>query len=239
MKRFVCFIFIIIFCLTFVGVASAEVYDGAELLSFDQLEALSERSLKLSERYGCDVLIYTEYYYRSPLSAAMELSDADDCVIFYVSMQSRDWAVETMGNAQSLFNSDAMDEIEERAVSLLSEGEYAKAFSAYLDVANDVLNANAQGKEYKHPKELSTLFTYILVAAALALIIAFTWVGILKGQLTSVRFQHGAGAYKKAGSFNVTKSDDVFLYKNVTRVARPKSNSSSGGRGGGSRSGKF
>jgi len=65
---------------------------------------------------------------------------------------------------------------------------------------------------------------------------------VMASQLKSVRPQTAARNYMKPNSLNLTVSRDLFLYRTVTRTPRPKSNSSSGGRGssgGGSRSGSF
>ena len=65
----------------------------------------------------------------------------------------------------------------------------------------------------------------ILISAGVALVVAFITVSILKGQLKSVRKQSGAGDYVKPGSFKLTRSNDFFLYRTVTKTERPKSNS--------------
>lgn len=255
MKRIIYFMLIAIFALTLPFCANAEGYDGAGLLDYDEDSAISARTLELTEKYDCMVVVYTadslDGYYSAETAAKNTLQYYIDGyyndfsnggVIFYVAMESRDWWVYTTGNAWDMFNSDAMDEIEERAVEYLSDGEYYKAFDTYLDIAEDVLEANANGNAYKRPKDMFDLVIYIGIAAVIALVIAFIWVSILRSQLTSVRFKHGADDYRVAGSFNVTGSADRFLYKNVTRTAIPKSSGSSGGSrggGGGSRGGKF
>lgn len=44
----------------------------------------------------------------------------------------------------------------------------------------------------------------------------------LKGQLKSVRRQPDAEQYLRPGSFHLTHSADRFLYRNTTRVEKPK-----------------
>jgi len=44
-------------------------------------------------------------------------------------------------------------------------------------------------------------------------------------QIKPVRFQHGAASYVVENSFNLSYKKDIYLYKNVTRTAIPKSNS--------------
>lgn len=64
----------------------------------------------------------------------------------------------------------------------------------------------------------------ILICLAIAVIAAFVVTGIMKAQLKSVRRQNSAGSYIVEGSFRLTHSRDLFLYRNVTRRARPKDN---------------
>ncbi len=66
----------------------------------------------------------------------------------------------------------------------------------------------------------STLIISVVVGAVIALIV----VNVMKGQLKSVRKESGAGNYIKAGSFNLTRSNDFFLYRTVTKNEKPKSN---------------
>jgi uncharacterized protein len=67
----------------------------------------------------------------------------------------------------------------------------------------------------------------------------------MKGKLKSVRVQAGASGYVKTGSMNVTHRQDLFLYRDVNRTAKPKDSSgssthtSSSGRSHGGGGGKF
>lgn len=73
------------------------------------------------------------------------------------------------------------------------------------------------GSEYR-------IISTIGVGIAAGLLIAFGITFGLKRQLRPVRFQHGAASYVRSGSFGLTNSKDIFLYKTVTRTARPKNN---------------
>ena len=91
----------------------------------------------------------------------------------------------------------------------------------------------------KKTAKLTPMHLAILAVAAIALIIGVV-AGvvvalILKGQLKSVRKQHQANAYVRDGSMHLTMSNDIFLYRNVTRT-RKQTNNSSGSSGGTGRS---
>ena len=70
----------------------------------------------------------------------------------------------------------------------------------------------------------------LIVGAVLSFLIPMS---VLKGQLKSVRMQAAASSYVRPGSRELRQQRDIFLFRNVTRTARPKNNSSSGGGGGG------
>ena len=81
----------------------------------------------------------------------------------------------------------------------------------------------------------SNIITVIGVAIVGGIIIAAIVAFVLTSQLKSVKMKPHANEYVKQGSMNVTHSQDIFLYRTVTRTARPKndSSSSSGGSSGG------
>lgn len=64
----------------------------------------------------------------------------------------------------------------------------------------------------------------ILVCIAIGILAAIIVTGVMKAQLKSVRPQNAAGCYVVDGSFHLTHSQDLYLYKNVTRHAKPKNN---------------
>ena len=246
MKKFICILFIFIFAFALTAVASAQVVDDAMILTDSEEKLLHERIQGLADISDYEVIIYTEEYgsyatAEMSASVILESSGAEDGVIFYVAMGTRDWQVYTVGDAWYSFNGAAMDEIENYAVPDLSSGEYYLAFDKFLTVCEDVIRLDADGKSYTAPKRPEVLVFYLIIAAVLAFVTGLIWALVLKSKLTSVKFNHGAVNYQDAGSFALSNSKDIFLYKNVTCVAKPKSNGGSGGfgGGGGSRGGKF
>lgn len=59
-----------------------------------------------------------------------------------------------------------------------------------------------------------------LISVVVGVVIAFVVVGVMKGQLKSVRRQSGASNYVAHESFDLTISQDVFLYARTTRTPR-------------------
>ena len=64
----------------------------------------------------------------------------------------------------------------------------------------------------------------IWICLLIGIAIGFLVAGILKSQLKSVHRADAASAYLTAGSLNLTVKTDHYLYENVTRTPRAKSN---------------
>ena len=52
--------------------------------------------------------------------------------------------------------------------------------------------------------------------------IALIITGIMRGQMKTVRMKPDAADYMVNGSLQITRSNDVFLYHQVTKTAKPK-----------------
>lgn len=62
----------------------------------------------------------------------------------------------------------------------------------------------------------------ILIAVIVGLIVALIVTGILRAGLKSVGKQDTAVFYEKDGGLQLTRKNDIFLYKNTERFAKPK-----------------
>lgn len=68
------------------------------------------------------------------------------------------------------------------------------------------------------------------ISFAIGLVFALIVTGIMRAQLKSVHAQRDASDYVKPGSLNVTRRQDLFLYREIRRIEKPKNND--GPRGG-------
>ena len=64
----------------------------------------------------------------------------------------------------------------------------------------------------------------VVIGVVVGVIIAVIVMLVLKGQLKSVHMEHAARNYIKQGSFKLTASRDIYLYKKVDRTVRQKDN---------------
>ena len=127
-----------------------------------------------------------------------------------------------------MFDSSALDDLEEATLPHLKKNEFYKGFKAYLNACDKAFEYDLAG----------SLLIAVVAGAIVSLIIVFS----MKSKLRSVRPQKTASNYVRTGSFMLTKDLDLYLYRTVTRTRRAQNNSSGssgGGSRGGGRGGKF
>ncbi len=218
--------------------------DQADLLSSSEERALLKELDEVSERLGFDVVVVTAMTLggKSPRAYADDFFDyngygfgsAADGALLLVSMEDRDWWISTSGYGITAITKAGISYIGEKLVPYLKDGEYAEAFSAYADWCEEFVKQAQSGEPYdgNHmPKEPFPAVSRLIFAVLIGLLIAWIVVSSMKGQLKSVRGQNAAASYVRSGSMNVTQRQDIFLYRHVSRRARPKDTGSSSGGG--------
>lgn len=268
MKRFIA----VLFCLCLVFCVSISVsadtipderlqprlVDGADILTDSEESQLLSKLDSVSEELQFDVVIATAYglggeYISDVADDYYDYngfgygSSADGCILL-VDMDTRKWWISTCGYGITALTDTGIDYIGEKIEGDLSAGYYYDAFVTYTDLVEDFVNQARTGSPYDSgnlPKEGYSWFFGIVFSLAAGFGIALISVFVMKGKLKSVRRQPAAKDYLVAGSMNVTSSRDIFLYRNVTRRARPKessgssTHSSSSGRSHGGGGGSF
>ncbi|MBQ9921525.1 MAG: TPM domain-containing protein [Clostridia bacterium] len=230
------------------------IIDDADLLTDSQQQQLSQKLDELSTVNGFDIVIATldSLDGRDSLDMADDIFDYGyfgqginrDGIILLVSIEDGDWAISTSGRMISDISDNEIDAISQRIVPYMSNGDF---YTAFDDFADRCVTASLHSSDYSdYSDDGFDVFSSLLIAIVGGFIIAFIAVSVMKGQLKSVRTQTRANDYLKSGSMHISQSNDIFLYRNVTRRAKPKNNStgsgtriSSSGRSHGGRSGKF
>ncbi len=246
-KIYICLVLISLSLLLSLGVSAEgmpRLYDGADLLSAGEEAELLARLDSISEAYGMDVAVVTVMSTegKSPMDFADDYYDAnfgDDGILLLVSMEYRDWWISTAGQCISIFDDYRIESIGENAAGYLSQGDNFDAFDAFADDCDYYINGEVNGYPFAFGQAL-------LISLGVGLVAALIVTGKLKGELKTVRAATAAADYVKAGSLNITGSNDFFLYRNVRRVAKQTSSSggsrthtSSSGRSHGGGGGKF
>lgn len=241
-KRIVCIVLLLVFFVLPVNAAepgAPYVVDNAGLLLQGEHAALSALLQDVSSQLQMDIVVVTvpDLGGKSAMAYADDYYDyngyAPDGVLLLVSMAEREWWISTSGSAIRALSDADLDWIAQSFLSELSSGDYAAAFTAFAEEV--VAEVQDQGGGFSG--------TTVLICLAVGVVIAFIVTGILKGQLKSVRRQNTANSYIRSGSLQLTNSRDIFLYRNVSRRAKPQNNGTSthrsssgrshGGRGGG------
>lgn len=259
MKRYlVYFLAALLLCLCVavsVQAAPPLLVDGANLLTETEEEALLTRLNELRRTYQMDVVIVTTKTLqgKSPQDYADDFYDdggySTDGILLLVSMAKRDYCISTCGYGITVVTEKGLDYLEDRFVPPLSDDNYNRAFTRFIDGCDYLISQAKAGRVYnKAPVQIS--FMTVLVYVGIGAIVAFIVTGSMKRKLKSVVRQTGANGYIRSGSLQLSQQQDTFLYRNVTRVARPKDGGgshgggtrthvSSAGRVHGGRSGKF
>lgn len=261
MKRFVMLILAAVLMTLMTAAVCAEtprLVDNAGLLSSSEASALEELLDDYSAQYNLDIAVltsygteygmstqdYCEYFFENNYGVGEEL----DGVILYINMSEREWQIATSGKAITALTDYGLEYIEDQMINDLSDGYYYDAFKSYADSCAELLKIAESGEPYDvqngedyaseglvsdtRTKSRYPFGTNLLISLVFGFIAALVGVTSMKAQLKSVGMQRGASNYVRRGSFNITQSKDIYLYRNVTRTARPKETSSSHGSGG-------
>ena len=240
------------------------VVDNDDLFSSNEEKELQNTISAISEKYNFDIVILTfddlggkdiktftaDYF----MDNGYGTGNQRDGLIFSV-YKGRDTSVRefaSLGHGcgeeatgayfyESLFDSSSV-------VDKLSDDDFYDAVCEYLELADTFLAAYAKGtpynsynNEYEDPGFLNTGYslTQLLVGAliviVISIILAFMYVTNLKNKMNTARAAGYAYDYVRPGSFNLTRSNDFFIYSTLTSV-RIKSDNSSSHSGGSSRS---
>lgn len=219
--------------------------DNAGLLSYSEASNLETILDDYSTRYNLDIAVltsngtefgmstrdYCEYFFENNYGVGAEL----DGVIFYVNMSEREWQIATSGRAITALTDYGLEHIEDRMIDDLSDGYYYDAFKSFADTCAELLEIAENGEPYDYDNGGNSghpLGMNLIISLVFGLIVALIVVSSMKSQLKSVGMQRGAANYVRRGSFNITQSRDIYLYRNVTRTARPKDTPSSHHSGG-------
>lgn len=218
--------------------------DAMDLLGQAEEEKLNLLLEEISDRIDADLVVvltddcYDEEAAHNDANVFYRHSDfRTDGAIFYCAIEDGYWNMQGFGEIKDIFSEDVLDLLEESCLPLVREEDYYDAFLTFAETTEEVVELDRDGTPYKGAYPW---LKYLLIALVLGIVVALIVVLVLKGQLKSVHRQAAARNYLKQGSLNLTEQRDLYLYRTVSRVAKPKNTSSGGGGGGGgSRSGRI
>lgn len=219
--------------------------DGSDLLSDREENALLDKLDGISEKHQLDLVIVTVNSLEG--LSAMEYADnfydyngygfgsGRDGILLLISMQEREWYMSTSGYGITAFTDAGLDYISDQFLEHLSGGDYMEAFSTFTELCDKFITQARTGKPYdvgNLPKEPFQVVLSLLISISVGLIIALIATGIMRSSLKSVRPQSAANNYVRNGGLQLTRSNDLFLYRNIVRRERPRDTGSSSHSGG-------
>ena len=209
---------------------SSRLVDNAGLLSDTEYETVLRKLDDISEALGADIVVVTT----DSLGGKTVVEYADDFfdygdyrqdgVLLLISTEYRSWCISTTGECRYAVSNSKSDAIGDDILDYLSSGDYENAFIEFADSCRGyIVSYRTDTGSGKEPLPLLA----IPVSLVIGLITALIAVAVMKGKLKSVKFQTAADNYVKEGSMNITESRDLFLYRTVSRIERPKDDDSS------------
>ena len=240
-----------------------EITDDAQLLTPDQLQELCGLVRELTAQYQTDFVIVTVESLdgKSPEQYANDFYDGNNCgfgqnrdgILMLLAMNSRDYYFLTNGTpTQKLAQAGGISALEDKVVPHLSSGDYYTAFRTFLETSSAIIahptsTPGATSPTYNDDfiyigfDDISTTadrLQRVGIFAVIGLIVGFVTTFLMKRSMKTARRKANATDYVRPGSFQLTRQQDLYLYRTRTRVRVQSSNSSSGGgRSGGSRGG--
>lgn len=242
------------------AIVSGNVMDAAALLTPEQSEDLNARAQEISQEYGCGVYVLTvdtingeevrtyaeDFYSGNDLG----MGASRNGILFLVCMDVREYVTVTYGMdpvsgeydmGLLSFTDDGIADMEETVASMLSSGEYADAFTAYLDYCEEALSYYAEHGEAEGSG--GSVLGRLAIVVFVPLLIALGVCLVLRSQMKTAKAATSAGDYIPRDSFTLTAQRDQFIHTTHHREKIEKNSDSgisvSSGGFGGSKGGKF
>ncbi len=222
------------------------VQDFAKVLTSEELANLNAEFDEISYKHNVDITLcftntldgMTVSDYAEGLYESLEYGygEEKDGVILVISFEDRDWYMATSGYAIKVFTDSGIQYIGNQITDDLAYENYFEAAGCFAQTCDEFLT-DAQNGIIHDNDELITgdsdsvfpPLMWIIISLGVGLVVAFIVVGKMKSKLKTVKMQSSARNYQKSGSLNITESNDIFLYSNVTRTPKPKNNGNSSG----------
>lgn len=222
-------------CFAFAADVAPRLVDQADLLSDDEERELLSKLDEISERQQVDLVVVTRKSLKgkSPMEYADDyydqkgygFGDEKDGILFLLSMEERDWYISTKGFGITAVTDAGLEYMSEQFLDDLKEGEYASAFTTFAEQCDDYVTQARTGSSYdvgNLPKEPFAFFGRLILALGIGFFISLIATTIMRSKLKTVHSQPAADSYIKKGSINLTKENDLFLYRHVERREKPK-----------------
>ena len=216
------------------GLEAARVVDEADILTADEEKALDAKLAAVEQSHKVRILVGTM---KDTGGAALgkvannvvdQIPGENGTIVLLLSMKERDWYISTDNKMRArITDGKGVEYLSGEFLPDLKEGKYAAAFTTFAATTDEMLTYYEKEGEPYDPANAFNLMA-LGIALACALILGGTIYYMLYEYESNVRSAAEADAYLNQDSFQLTRSEDDFLYTTVTRRTKEKSSSSSG-----------
>lgn len=214
-------------------IADIRVLDEAELLSASEEKTLDSTLASIEKARKVRILIGTTNDVSGKALGQLanqivdEIPAENGTIVFLLAPSSRDWYISTDNKARLRITDDkGLEYLSGQFLPELKENRYAAAFGTFAKVTDEMLTYyEKEGEAYDASKEFS------LMALGIAFVCALILGGViyyaLIEQMSNVTSATQADTYLDHDTFELTHSEDHFLYTTVSRTPKEKKEDSS------------
>lgn len=214
--------------------------DDAGLLTDSEYDTLLELLERISESRECEVAVvtvnstegYTAEEYADDIYDyyGFGYGENDDGMLLLLDMGNRKWHITTYGFGAVALHDSHIASIGEKIVPYLSDGDYYDAFTEFANECDWYIEyARRDDSDYEYSGPILFPPQFIIGSIVLGFVIALIATGTMRSKLKTIRSKSGAADYTVKDSLKVLRSNDIFLYRNVTKTAKPDDDNSGGG----------
>lgn len=235
------------------------VRDEYGLLTQSEVEELNAYAAEVADKYNCGVYVRVfndmgsyssiEYFAESVYKEEdLGLGTEKTGVMLILSMSGRDYDIVAYGdNAHFAFTDYAKSQMADAVVSDMSNGDFYSAFKTFIDIADEDLEALANGEpvdtwipdeQYEPDPEAQAAakrsMRYGITGISAPIISLLTCLG-MKSKNKTAHIAHEANQYIPKNGIRLTANHDHFLYRNQTiqHINRDRDSGDGGGHFGG------
>ena len=218
------------------------VIDESGVLSDSEEQQLEDQILATSSKYDQDIVILiADLNGMTPMARADDYFDYNDYgigpnrsgVLLLISPESRDWWISTRGASITTFTDQGIEALGARLKPSLSDNEWYKASTLFVDECDRYMQAASKGKPITraplHPATWlinSTLATFGVFFGGLCTVAMVH--GFFVSKMKNEGLEPTAKNYVVPNSLAITTSRDTFISRNVDRTRKESKSSSSG-----------
>ena len=232
----------------------ARVVDNANMLSAEERRELSGLLDSYAERHQFDIVVVTVMSLdgRSIRSVAENfyaehgygLGNESSGILLLIAYEEGSWRTTTSGLGIDLFTQSRQNSLMADVLPLLGDEEYMRGFVAFANGVDAILREAADSSgviaapvsaSQANPDFSGMILVSVIIGAVIAGIVMF----FLYRSMKSVRSEPLAHGYLRQGSFALTSSRDIFLFRSVSKIPISQNTGGRGGFGGGFGGGGF